>query len=76
MPRSVEDATWFLHQLRPQDGHAAAEATICGALARGQRLKSYTLERASCRREQGLGFYGEVKDEVQGALRGGVKKVK
>ena len=24
--RSVEDATWFLHTLRPDDGHAGAEA--------------------------------------------------
>jgi len=34
--RSVEDATWFLHQLRPQDGHAAAE--VVGLLALGEEV--------------------------------------
>eukprot|EP00930_Biecheleria_cincta_P035985 TRINITY_DN2470_c0_g1_i1.p1 TRINITY_DN2470_c0_g1~~TRINITY_DN2470_c0_g1_i1.p1 ORF type:complete len:1135 (-),score=264.18 TRINITY_DN2470_c0_g1_i1:134-3169(-) len=34
--RSVEDATWFLQNLRPDDGHAAAEAV--GLLALGDEV--------------------------------------
>ncbi|CAJ1360725.1 unnamed protein product [Effrenium voratum] len=54
--RSVEDATWFLHTLRPDDGHAGAEAVALLALGEEVAAKAavavWTLALRASQREQ------------------------